>query len=75
LPGLVDPILDQARPGDIPALITKSVNPSEADNQSAIIVQKLREHILGLNISLIVVRYALKSRDVSNRVQGTGRPK
>src|SRR5882762_6408250 len=65
----VDPILDQARPGDIAALITNFVCPSEIDSQLPIIFQKLRKHVLGRHIPLVVVGNALKARDVPNRTQ------
>src|SRR5882672_1464872 len=43
---------------------------AEAHNQSPVVVQKLREHVLGRDISLVIVSDALKSRDVPNRTQG-----
>lgn len=68
--GLVDPILNQARAGEIAALITKLVCPTEADRQTPIIFQKLRKHVLGRDICLVIVGDALNSRDVADRMQG-----
>src|SRR5260370_8837627 len=64
----VDPNLDQTCARDIAPLITKRVYPSKADRQLPIIFQKLREHVLWRDISLVVISAALKSGDVPNRI-------
>src|SRR5260370_38419538 len=66
----VDPDLDQACAGDIAPLITKRVYASKADRQLPIILQKLREHVLGHDISLVVIGDALTSSEIPNRMQG-----
>jgi hypothetical protein len=46
------------------------VYPSKADRQLPIIFQKLRKHVLGRDISLVVISDPLKPSDVPNRMQG-----
>jgi len=55
---------------EIAALVAERVQPSEADRQLLIVIQKLLEHVLGGDVSLVVVGDPLNSGDVADRMQG-----
>src|ERR1700722_2936024 len=67
---LVDPVLDQARGGDVAIPVAEGVYGSQAARQLLIVFSKLHEHVAGGDVLPVVVADPLKSGDVPDRTQG-----
>src|SRR5271156_3487951 len=67
--GLVDPVLDEARGGDVAHLVDDVVHLAQARGEALIVLAQLRQHVEWIDILGIVVLYALQARNVTDRAQ------
>jgi hypothetical protein len=65
--GFVDPILQQARSGNVAMLIGKTVGFAHVSSQLLVVVTQLGEHIQRSDKIGVVVRDSLKTSDMSDR--------
>src|ERR1700733_11926369 len=66
---LVDPVLDEARGGDVAYLVDDVVHLAQARREALIVLAQLREHVERVDILGIVVFDALQARNVPDRAQ------
>jgi hypothetical protein len=64
--GFVDPILDQARRGNITVLTAQTVHSAQAHSELDIVLAQLGQHGMRRQVVRIVVLHALQSGDMSD---------
>src|SRR6266850_580837 len=68
--GLIDPVFQQARGGNVAVFVAKAVDLAQVVCQLLVVIAQLGKHIHRRDEIGIIVQHALQAADVADRMQG-----
>src|SRR6267143_7035624 len=66
--GFIDPNFDQARGSNVTMLVTHVVRLAQTRGQRFVVLGQLSDHVLWIDIVCVVIEHALKTGDVTDRL-------
>lgn len=65
--GLIDPVLEKTRSGNIARIVAKAVYGAHPQDQCPFVLSKLAQHICGANVVRVIISESLQASDVTDR--------